>query len=945
MARRRRWWRWVLIGAGGLVVVLVLVAVLLPLLVPRDRLRTLAEERLRAQTGGEVSLGELSLQVFPRLQLVLGPSNLAVSDSGLTGAGLAPGPLVTAEVAVDRLAVDLALWPLLRRELEFGNVTVEAPRIDVVTAAPAAEAPDASPPGGAPAGEEPTAGAAPAFGLYLASVAVRDGELAWRQEGTGRAVEIRGWRQDLSAPQLGVLARRLQRVGGADLPADDLAGPATLELRTHLEEVALTGPGAALSPLRDLALSAELSVAPEARRARFTIEELSLPGWQLRTSGDADATQLRLTSLSLSGPDGAVELSGQSQFALPPATGPLQLDLSGAVDLARLEALAAPHLPARGQDAPPWPRLTGALTVTLQADVPQLPSLADAAALQAAWEQGLPGRVDLRVTGGPLGVDPPGTADPLTVGNLTVASDLSRADGRTRLSLAGLDHPVVRGEAAAELVLPPASGPLTATSELRVDLAGLLDVAGPYLPPRAADAPPRPQVRGMVDVILDAELDRVPALPDTAAWLAAWRQGLPGRADLRIHGGPVTVTAPALGTPLELATVAVRGDLTAAGARSRLEVRGVDHPVLRGDAVAEVVPAGADGAVQLDVQLPRLDLDALSELARQAQAGSSEQARAAAPRRAWTLVPAARAADPPDTAPAGGTDDARALPVGELIPPDLAADVDGTAESLVFLQTAYRDVRLQGELRQRVITVGDFRARLGTGTVRGQATVDYAADPAGRARWQAVVQQAPASELLAPYLPLLADVWAGSLSADVTGGCTLADPQAILATLDLTADVQGSDGSIDLRQKLGGVSQYLGDRQDLLRVVYDAVRQHVEVREGEVVIEGLRIDGRDTDWTGEGTVGLDGALDLDLHVRLPAGFTPDLGDASFVAEALRDEQGRIGLDFSLTGPSTAPKVALDLDPQQLLESESLQDRLQDEVKKGLGGLLDRLKGR
>src|SRR6056297_2920190 len=111
---RRRWPRWTLGIAGGLVLVFLLAAILLPLLVPRDRLRDLAEDQVRERTGGEVALGELSLQVFPRLQLVLGASSLAVTDSGLVDAGLSPGPLVRADVALERLAADLAPWPLLR---------------------------------------------------------------------------------------------------------------------------------------------------------------------------------------------------------------------------------------------------------------------------------------------------------------------------------------------------------------------------------------------------------------------------------------------------------------------------------------------------------------------------------------------------------------------------------------------------------------------------------------------------------------------------------------------------------------------------------------------------------------------------------------------------------------------------------------------------------------
>ena len=51
-------------------------------------------------------------------------------------------------------------------------------------------------------------------GGKLLAVSVRDGEIAWREEETGRAVRVRGWRQDLEAPRMGELLARLQRLGG-----------------------------------------------------------------------------------------------------------------------------------------------------------------------------------------------------------------------------------------------------------------------------------------------------------------------------------------------------------------------------------------------------------------------------------------------------------------------------------------------------------------------------------------------------------------------------------------------------------------------------------------------------------------------------------------------------------------------------------------------------------
>ena len=53
-------------------------------------------------------------------------------------------------------------------------------------------------------------------------------------------------------------------------------------------------------------------------------------------------------------------------------------------------------------------------------------------------------------------------------------------------------------------------------------------------------------------------------------------------------------------------------------------------------------------------------------------------------------------------------------------------------------------------------------------------------------------------------------------------------------------------------------------------------------------------------------------MDLAVHIKLPTGFTPNLGSMSFFAEAMRDRERRVNLDLRLTGPVDAPEVTLDL---------------------------------
>jgi len=908
---------------GGLVGLLLVAAILLPLLVPRERLRQIAEDQARQYTGGEISLGEVSLKVLPRLRLVLGASTAAVTGDGLRGAGQDPGPLLDGEASLKRLEVDLALMPLLQRRLEFGEVKLVEPRLNLVTMPPAeVDAAESGDPG-APVATGEAAG----VGLALAAVAVRDGEVTWIEDGTGRQVTVTGWDQDLTAPALGAIMQRLQRLGGVAMPADEHHGDASLDLDTRVAAVTFTGFTAQPAPvLADLHLRGRLSLPPAADQATVTIDELSLAGLSLSARAAWTSTRLTMEELALQVAD-AGRLEGRGFVNLEPAAGPLELNLSGFIDLAGVMVLAEPWLPP-SEDAPALPELAGGAEVDLEARLAVAPPLSDVAAWQSAWDAGLDGRVQARLTVATLTVNAAQVPDALTVNELAVVSDLSSAHGRTRLSVGELTHPAARGQLSAEFALPPASGALQVEGRFGADLAALLATAEAVMPPRPEDAEPLPVLSGAVDLTLDIDLPDAPSLADTLAWRTAWEGGLRGRAQVEARGSNLTVATEALGAdPLAVATMNVVSDLRSPGSTSEVKLTGMRHAVLSGDGRLTVRPVGPAGVPDLTLHLDRLDLDAVVAINEARREAVGDQARA------WNPVATAWA------------DTSMPPAVGDLIPADLALDFVATAAILRLQKLDYRQIDLAGTLRERVIAVPAMSARLGDGRILGSAEVDYASDPYGQVEWQAEAVQVPASALLAPYAGKLAQAWTGALSATLGGSCSLMDADVIKQTLTVTGDLVGTDGQVNLTGSLGDVSRFLGDRQDLLRVGYNQIRQHLDVRDGRVHLENLAVDGHETDWTGNGWLGLDGTIDLGLSVKLPAGYTPSLGDLSFLAEGLRGDDGRVQLDLKLTGQSRKPTVGLDLDPAAMLQKKGLQEGLEDEVKKGLGGLLDRLKGK
>jgi hypothetical protein len=278
---------------------------------------------------------------------------------------------------------------------------------------------------------------------------------------------------------------------------------------------------------------------------------------------------------------------------------------------------------------------------------------------------------------------------------------------------------------------------------------------------------------------------------------------------------------------------------------------------------------------------------------------------------------------------------------GDLIPEDLILNFSGSVQRLTLQKAIYEQVEFKGDLDTRILTLESIIARRSSGSITASGEIDYERDPCGELDFAAEAVAVPAVALLEPWVPDLASRLTGDLQAEVSGKCSLKDEATTLASLSLTGELSCGEGVLAAADWLSEVSPYLGDRQDLKNIRFSALEHSFRIDEGRYLLEDLQIVGHDTDWRGSGWIGLDGTMDTTLQVKLPAGFTPELGQWSFLADTLRDEEGRVNLDLHLTGNTEKPRVGLNLGSLQGGTGQNTAET----VKKGLGGLLDKWKTR
>jgi hypothetical protein len=260
-----------------------------------------------------------------------------------------------------------------------------------------------------------------------------------------------------------------------------------------------------------------------------------------------------------------------------------------------------------------------------------------------------------------------------------------------------------------------------------------------------------------------------------------------------------------------------------------------------------------------------------------------------------------------------------------------------------------------GGIEQRVLTVRSLTAGCGDGRVEVAATIDFASVPGGLLAGELAVDAIDTDALLGSWVPDVAAQLDAHLTGRVQMQCRLLDVATALASLKAEGNLSTGEGLLRAGPWLGDVQPYLGDRQDLVDIRIRELHHAFQVADGRYLVDTLTIDGPDTKWSLGGAIGLDGALDLAVHVRLPSGFTPRMGSLSFFAEALRDGQGCVNLDFRLKGPFAEPAVTLDLSALARLSKRPpagtaspgapATESTSGTPRKGLGAILDKWKGK
>lgn len=433
----------------------------------------------------------------------------------------------------------------------------------------------------------------------------------------------------------------------------------------------------------------------------------------------------------------------------------------------------------------------------------------------------------------------------------------------------------------------------------------------------------RVQAEAQFAIAADGSFDPLTASADAVTWIA--------RTDL------LTTRLPTMTEDVRIRSAQLVGDLK----HANLETAQVEGPGVVGEAVLQLSGWPEATIVRGSVTAASLDLDAL-----QAAMIPTEETASLNPRALDRLF-GVRVAQ-------AQADDAGLPPP----PAELDVDVHVRAQQVMSAGYTLREVQGHATLVQQKLEVQDIAGKLGTGSIEGDAAVDWTADPPD---WESDLRatDVPASALLEPVAGSLASALTTNFSGVVELDGPLAlEPEQILTALTGAIAMRSSQGSFAAESLLGPtVSKFLGGAAQKWRSIdFSALTADVSVSDGRVHFDKVFLTG-ETELQATGSVGLDGTPAYRLDVRLPRGITPELGALAPVGDLLRDSDGRINFGVDVSGTAKQPKVEIDFADLQRRAQNAGEDRLRnelrdrlgggdakDELDKALGGKLDQLLG-
>lgn len=280
----------------------------------------------------------------------------------------------------------------------------------------------------------------------------------------------------------------------------------------------------------------------------------------------------------------------------------------------------------------------------------------------------------------------------------------------------------------------------------------------------------------------------------------------------------------------------------------------------------------------------------------------------------------------------GATGAAPAKAPEEVGPFDLPLRADATVRigQTLYKGLAIEKFDLHGLLEKNVLTVDRLTGKAAGGSFNQTARVDLAQRGLAYAT-RLAVKGVQADSLVAAFAPKAAGTVFGSLDfdGDFRGAGTV--PETLKQNLSGKGAFSIADGRLTGPGFMQGLADFLS-LPALREMRFRQAKGSFTVDRGKVLLNS-DFSGSDARLAPTGTVGLDGALDVGLDLRLSPELTGRLDRGGKVAQFFTDAQGWGQVPLKVTGTIGKPRFAFDSSAVREKAKEKVREEIQKQLQK------------
>jgi AsmA protein len=267
-------------------------------------------------------------------------------------------------------------------------------------------------------------------------------------------------------------------------------------------------------------------------------------------------------------------------------------------------------------------------------------------------------------------------------------------------------------------------------------------------------------------------------------------------------------------------------------------------------------------------------------------------------------------------------------------PFDIPAQLQGNVRiaNAVYQGLAVTDFELQYQLLNNVLTISQIRGDFAGGKITGNARAELNRKPISYTA-NISMEQTQAEKILNALFPTASNTVFGtmSLKSDIRGEGTTWD--MISQRLTSHTDMNIANGRLTGTGIAGGLADFLNTRR-LEVIEFESVKGNVKLADGRFNIDS-RLTGNDIRMAPTGTVGLDGALNLSLDMRLAPDIASRIQIGRLYSQLARTDDGWTMVPLGVGGTLQTPRFSLDTtaisDQLRQKGTEELRRRLQDKL--------------